>query len=321
MSKISRAWACVSVVAGFALTFGLAWAQDKGPCLDTQPCTNNASPPEASVAPADGSPATVNCHGTHGLAVFKEPGAVNIIATLTCGDSVTVLKTGIGRENRVAEVRTNEIQNGYVYQAFLDLLVSGSGTDKGAVLASADNGTPQPTQRPLRDDNTATSVRDIPSEPGLYAVTSQGLIKIEGQAVSFVRSGSRLVSTVTVGIKSEKGNLQILGTTASHTLDSKPEFLFKTAPGNEAAGGSAGDLVLLRLRVHGERRQVELGARGFGRESRGPSIRSQIQCLRREIEPGLYRVIPAEALTDGEYAFYLYRGYDLPPLIYDFGAE
>jgi hypothetical protein len=58
----------------------------------------------------------VNCLGTHGLAVFKEPGAINIIGTLACGDSLTVLKTGIGRENRVAEVRTAQIPDGYVYQ-------------------------------------------------------------------------------------------------------------------------------------------------------------------------------------------------------------
>src|SRR5277367_3693308 len=50
-----------------------------------------------------------------------------------------------------------------------------------------------------------------PSEPGMYLQTAQGFTKILGQIVSFTRSGSLLVSKLTIGIKTKKQNVQLLG--------------------------------------------------------------------------------------------------------------
>jgi hypothetical protein len=49
-----------------------------------------------------------------------------------------------------------------------------------------------------------TPAPQVSPERGLYASTGKGLIKIEGQAISFHRTGSRLVSGVTAGLKSAK---------------------------------------------------------------------------------------------------------------------
>ena len=51
----------------------------------------------------------------------------------------------------------------------------------------------------------------IPSEPGMYVQTAGGFNKILGQIVEFTRSGSLLVSKLTVGIKTTKQNAQLLG--------------------------------------------------------------------------------------------------------------
>jgi hypothetical protein len=167
---------------------------------------------------------------------------------------------------------------------------------------------------------TDTSV-SVPRDHGLYYQASIGLVPIEGQVISFARTGSRLASTATFGIKSAKTNVQILGERSAHTVGSKPVFYYRTAPAGEAAGGAAGDLVLVRMNVKSKRRQFEVGAGGAWRASSGISIRSQLQFTRKRIEPDLYQLTPAEQLKAGEYAFYLFRGYDLPGYVYDFSVE
>jgi len=161
----------------------------------------------------------------------------------------------------------------------------------------------------------------LPKEHGLYYQASNGLVPIEGQVVSFARTGSLLSSAVTFSIKSRKTNVQILGNRPAHTTASRPVFYYRSAPGTESAGGSAGDLVLVRMSIKHNRRQFEIGAAGAWRASSGISIRSQLQVTRKRIEPGLYRLAPADELKPGQYALYLFRGYDLPGFVYDFSVE
>jgi hypothetical protein len=161
----------------------------------------------------------------------------------------------------------------------------------------------------------------VPKEHGLYYQASNGLVPIEGQVVSFARSGSRLSSAATFGIKSGKTNVQILGERSSHITGSLPVFYYRAASGTESAGGSAGDLVLVHMSVAHKRRQFEVAAGGAWRASSGISLRSQLQVVRKQIEPDLYRLTPADALKPGQYALYLFRGYELPGFVYDFSVE
>jgi hypothetical protein len=163
----------------------------------------------------------------------------------------------------------------------------------------------------------ATLPGDIPAQPGLYYRAGSSIVRIEGRATSFARTGSRLVSAATAGIKSAKINAQILGNTSEHVVPPVITFYYRLASANEAAGGSAGDLVLVKMTVKGNRRQFEMGAAGMGRASAGISLRSQVDCYKKQLDQQLYEVTPV-TLEPGEYAFYLFRGYDLPGFIYDF---
>lgn len=161
----------------------------------------------------------------------------------------------------------------------------------------------------------------VPNEPGLYYWHEDKITRVEGRAVSFARTGSLLSSAATMGIKSRKTNAQIPGSHADMAVSSTAVFYYRIPSAGEAAGGSVGDLVLVKLRVHGSRRQFEMGAAGMGRMSSGISIRSQLDFKRTEVSSGLYRAVPADPLPPGQYAFYLFRGYDLPGFVYDFMVE
>jgi hypothetical protein len=160
----------------------------------------------------------------------------------------------------------------------------------------------------------------IPAEPGMYVATQDTFTKILGQIVTFKRTGSLAVSGLTAGIKARKENVQLLGPHAQTVVDGKPVFYFIPAKQEAEAGVNAGDLILIQLEEKKERRQFEVGAQGLWRGSSGISLTHQIQLLRDEVKPGVYKVAPAVALAKGEYALYLTRGHGTEPYVYDFSV-
>ncbi len=162
----------------------------------------------------------------------------------------------------------------------------------------------------------------VPTESGLYVLRDGGKVeRIEGRVTSFERTGSRLASTVTAGIHTAKTNAQISGERARVKVTSTPVFYYRVASGAEAAGGSVGDLVLTRMTVKHGRRQFEIAAQGLGRASKGISLRHQVDFDAREVEPGVYKLVPVNDLEAGEYGFYLFRGQGMHGFVHDFGVE
>ena len=160
-----------------------------------------------------------------------------------------------------------------------------------------------------------------PDDPGMYVQGGDGFTKIIGQIAQFTRTGSRLVSTATVGIKSAKANIQLAGPHAQTAVSPQPVFYFIPPKQEAAAGVNAGDFILIRLEEKPQRRQFEIAAAGLFRASSGITLTHQIQILRSEPRPGVYTLTPAAELSKGEYALYLARGEGLAPYVYDFGVS
>jgi hypothetical protein len=161
----------------------------------------------------------------------------------------------------------------------------------------------------------------VPAEQGMYVEESGQLRKIIGQIAEFKRSGSLFVSDLTLHIKAEKQNIQLLGANAQTVVSAQPVFYFVPAKQEQSVGINAGDLILIRLEEKTNRRQFEIAARGAWRRSSGITLTHQIQLLRDEVEPDVYKVLPAAELTKGEYALFLDRGENLAPYVYDFSVQ
>jgi hypothetical protein len=159
----------------------------------------------------------------------------------------------------------------------------------------------------------------------MYVASPNGLVKILGQIVSFERTGSVLASGLTGGLVSRKGNVQLLGQHAQIATGPMPMFYFVPSKQEADAGGSGGDLVLVRAEPNpgsftAPRRQFEISAEGYGRASKGISITHQIQLSRSEEHPGIYKLILTAALPGGEYVLNLARGEGMAPYVYDFSV-
>jgi len=161
----------------------------------------------------------------------------------------------------------------------------------------------------------------LPTDPGMYVEASNGLTKIIGQIAEFKRSGSALASHATIGIKSQKENIQLLGAHAQTFVSPEPIFYFIPAKQEADAGVNAGDLILIRLEEKPERRQFEIAAHGAWRSSSGISLNRQVQLFRSEVKSGVYKIAPVITLGKGEYALYLSRGEGMAPYVFDFGVQ
>ncbi|MFZ0478228.1 MAG: PDZ domain-containing protein [Terriglobales bacterium] len=159
------------------------------------------------------------------------------------------------------------------------------------------------------------------AEPGMYVEASGGLAKIVGQIAEFKRSGSRFANHATIGIKTRKENIQLLGAHAQSVVSPQPVFYFLPARQESDAGVSAGDLILMRLEEKSSRRQFEIAAQGLWRSSAGITLTHQIQLLRSEIRPEIYKLMPAVELKKGEYALFLSRGEGMAAYVYDFSVQ
>jgi hypothetical protein len=183
-----------------------------------------------------------------------------------------------------------------------------------AVLFLSTAAVAQATQPAINGAGTENN----PSEPGMYVQTKSGFAKILGQIVAFRRSGSLLVSSLTLGIKTRKENVQLLGSHAQTVVGGNPVFYFIPPRQEVDAGVNAGDLVLMRLEGKTKRRQFEVGAAGVWRASSGISITHQFELFRSEVRPGVYTITPSVELAKGQYALYLARGEGMQAYVYDF---
>ena len=158
----------------------------------------------------------------------------------------------------------------------------------------------------------------VPREAGLYYLTPQGLVRIEGRSVSVASSHKKFPMSGGLPVVGNQSRAEILGARAQQNATSTPVFFYRAPPGEESTG--AGNLVLVRLRSRGKHREFTISAEAAWNANTGIPLRSQVEFNTKQVESGVFRLEPSDDLTLGEYGFYLFRGRDLPGFLYDFSV-
>lgn len=158
-----------------------------------------------------------------------------------------------------------------------------------------------------------------PRDPGLYYLTPQGLVRIEGRAVSVARSRKKVPLSGSIpGAGGNKTRAEILGGHAAQVVTATPVFYYRVPTGEESTG--AGDLVLVKLHAEKKLREFTISTDPEWNANTGVPLSSQVEFNARQVESGVFRLEPADDLDPGEYGFYLFRGKDLPGFLYDFSV-
>jgi hypothetical protein len=162
---------------------------------------------------------------------------------------------------------------------------------------------------------------EVPTQPGLYYSQNTAIVRMEGRATMLSQSAKEAVEVATAGMKSVKVNGWIPGKTSEHVLPASTIFYYRLPPGSETPGLPAGHLVLLKMKVKGNIRQFEMGTTENGTLSSGISLRNQVNIRKKLLEPQVYEITTPHPLRAGEYGFYLFWGYGLPDMMYDFTVK
>jgi hypothetical protein len=246
---------------------------------------------------------------------------------MTTGDVIKLTRAGVKDDIIIQQLRANgktfrltsndliHLKNAGVSDRVVQAMITPAAAVPAASVANqrsnaADPGAAATSKGPA-----------LPPEPGLFLVSNHDQIKILGQPVTFERTGSRLVNTMTLNIKAAHDNVQLPGNHAQTLTGDKPVFVFVPSRNEVENGVTGGDLLLVKLETHGDRRQIEIAAGGSWRASKGVSITHQLSAVRSEIATETYQVTPEFQLVPGEYALYLVRGEGLPAVIYDFSVQ
>jgi hypothetical protein len=244
-------------------------------------------------------------------------------SVITNARVIELSKLGLDDDIVIAKIRNGNCQ----FQLGDSDLVAlkKAGVSAKVIAAMLESGSsiakPETTTARPEEASSVASPAASPTAPGMYVSSGDTLTKIMGQILSTKRTGSLLVSGLSMHLKTSKVNEQLLGAHAQTFTGPNPQFLFIPAKQEADAGVNAGDLILIRMEQKKDRRQFEVGAAGAWRQSSGVALSHEVQLSRTEVRPGVYKIAPVTTLTKGEYGLYLSRGEGMAPYIYDFSVE
>jgi hypothetical protein len=242
--------------------------------------------------------------------------------TLTVEDIGRLVQAGISEDLIIAKLR----KNGKAFDLSTDelLRLKKAGVSDRILNVMMDPGQPAPAQAAVSSvavPAAGTPAPGIPDEVGVYWMDHNGeLHRIEGIAVSNMRTGSTFVSGMTLGIKRMRINAQLNGPHAQMRIkERQPQFYFYLPE-----DASIGDYLLLRLAQRPDVRQIEIGERTMWKVQAGVDHAKEVSFTYKRVKNRLYLLSPNGELDMGEYGFYVASGVELKKAtgrIYDFGID
>jgi hypothetical protein len=135
----------------------------------------------------------------------------------------------------------------------------------------------------------------LPSDNGLFAFDGKTIVTVNQADMKSSVSKGRMVEKVLVPVPiiPTRHTISIIGTRAKLRLtNGQPEFYMRTPDGSDP------ELDLIKVKVHGNERQVENVDELFGDTA---EVRKTMALMRWQIAPNVYRYTLAKALDPGEY--------------------
>ncbi len=175
-----------------------------------------------------------------------------------------------------------------------------------------------------------TDSADVPSvvaaEPGLYYIGDNGIVRIEAKTPYHTRTGSTMVSRLTLGIKPARINAMLMGLRSDLQVTTTPRFYMHL---DQVLGQteSVGEYYLVRFTVKESRgrREIEIASRNFVKFQAGFPEKDLFQISATRIQKAIYLLTPKSALPGGEYGILqLPQGSSptpAPKKIFDFGIR
>lgn len=260
----------------------------------------------------------------------------DVINMVAAGLSEPIILEAIrGAKSRSFDVTPNgliALKKGGVSDAVIAVMMNPSApVAAGVSVAAKEPAEREPPRAASASAPAAVSAnRPVPpivaAEPGLYYVGDQGLVRVDAKTPYQTRTGSRLVSRLTLGIKPSRINAMLMGLRSDLQVSSAPQFYMHLGQ-ILGQSESIGEYYLVKFTVKeaGARREIEIGSASFAKFQAGFPEKDLFQIDVTRVDRDVYQVSPKSALGGGEYGILqLPQGSapaPLPRKIFDFGVR
>lgn len=217
---------------------------------------------------------------------------------------ISLLSAGLGDEVVIAKIKASPAAFDMSTDQILALKAKGV---SGAVIAAMITAASEPVKVAMSLDSPDPMV---PHPSGIYLAGVEKMTRIESTTSREARTSGMLGAALTGGLTGMRVKAAINGPTANiATVEKQPVFYFyfdQAAQGLGAAGGavtSPNEFSLTRFEKKKDKREAVVGSVGIGGTKAGLRDKDQIDFQADQISPGVYKIVPAMALTPGEYGF------------------
>jgi hypothetical protein len=279
-----------------------------------------ANPPRRPATPAPAKPAAAESTG------MTNADVVNMVAA---GLSEQIIMASIrDAKARSFDVSPNSLitlKKAGVSDAVLATMMN-PGAAPAARAPAAQTAPPAPAAAAVATPSEGSVPSIVISEAGLYYIGDQGVVRIEAKTPYQTRTGSTLVSKLTLGIKAARINAMLMGLRSDLQVVSAPKFYMHLGQ-IMGQSESIGEYYLVKFTVKesGARREIEIGSANFTKFQAGFPEKDLFQIDATRLDKDIYLMTPKSALGGGEYGILqLPQGSSPAPLprkIFDFGVR
>ncbi|WP_199554588.1 hypothetical protein [Sandaracinobacteroides hominis] len=255
---------------------------------------------------------------------------------------ITLAKAGLPDDAIVAKIRSGPTAFDLSTDGLIALKNAGV---SGPVMAAMIAPTPAAAPAELSIDSPDPNV---PHYPGLYMLvknngTGDKMVRIDATMSNQARTSNLLGYALTMGIASMSLKASVPGESARiQTKHPQPTFYaffeesiprsLQNANSSTWASGigtttsSPAEVSLVRFAEGDNRRDAKVGRVNIGGAKTGVMEKDQIEFDSEMLKPGVYRIVPAQMLTPGEYGFIQTiagggKNGAMSARVFDFGVE
>lgn len=239
------------------------------------------------------------------LAVAAACLSVPAVAETLNNDSVlALLAAGLGDEVVIAKIKTSPSSFELTTDQVIALKQKGI---SGPVLAAMISASAAPTAVAMSVDSPDPMV---PHPSGIYLAGPTKMTRIESTTTRQARTSGMFGYMLTSGLSGMRVKAAVNGPRAQlSTSEPRPVFYFyfdQAAQGLGAAGGavtSPNEFSLTRFETKADKREAVVGSVSLGGAKSGLRDKDQRGFTANQIAPGVYKIVPNDPLTPGEYGF------------------
>jgi hypothetical protein len=224
--------------------------------------------------------------------------------TLNNDSVISLISAGLGDDVVIAKIKSSSTNFELSTDTVINLKKQGV---SGPVLAAMITASAA-AERPAMSLDSPDPM--VPHPSGIYLAGAEKMTRIESTTTRQARTSGMLGAMLTYGLSGMRIKAGVSGSNAKViTNEPRPVFYFYFDQADQGLGATGGSVTspqefsLIKFEIKKDLREAVIGSAGIGGTKAGFRDKDQHDFEVSQISPGVYKIMPAQPLSAGEYGF------------------